>query len=104
MANKGTAQKANTKSGMAILDGLMNERVAMLGMPQVIVTRAFCYGWLKEQGWNEGRPNSQQSGYCFQSFDYAAFGRAATDQPLTEPSERDNLLSLLAKALKRDMN
>lgn len=90
-----------TRSGAQIVERLMGEHVPMLGMPQVIVTRAFCYQWLKARGWNDGRPNHSQNGYCFQSLDYAAFGRAATSAPLTDDAERDRLLEMMAHALKR---
>lgn len=89
-------------SKSTIIHRIMTERVPMLGMPQVIVTRHFRYQWLKAHGWNEGRPNSQQSGYCFQSLDYAAFGRPAVNDPLTEEQERDRLLELMASALERE--
>lgn len=79
----------------------MSEHVPMLGMPQVIVTRHFCYHWLKARGWNDGRPNSTQRNYEFQSLDYAAFGRTATSLPLTDEAERDRLLALMVQVMER---
>lgn len=76
-----------------IVDEVMNEHVPMLGMPQVIVTRGFCYQWLKNvYGWD-------MKAKGFASLDYAAFGRRETDKPLTTEHERDYLLNLLAKAV-----
>lgn len=80
---------------------LMNEAVRVPGFPQIIVTRHFLYHWLKAQGWNEGRPNSTQNNYCFQSLDYAVFGRPTVDAPLTDEAERDRLLGMMSADLQR---
>lgn len=66
----------------------------MLGMPQIVVTRGFCYQWLKANGWDRKAKG-------FASLDYAAFGRPTTDAALTDEAERDSLLSLMAEQIKK---
>jgi hypothetical protein len=68
-----------------IVDDLMTEHVPMPGMPQVIVTRHFCYLWLKSQGYDSKRKG-------FGSLDYMAFGRKATIEPLTDEPGAKNVL------------
>lgn len=81
---------------IATIQRVVNEHVPMPGMPTIIVTRWFCYQWLKlVAGWNPCERG-------FGSIDYAAFGRPATTLPLTEDTERDKLLALLAGALERE--
>lgn len=91
----GYSPKTETRKA-SIVDRLMNEHVPMLGLPQVIVTRWFCYAWLKQHGHFDPKARG------FASLDYAAFGRAATDASLTHDAERDRLLEMLATAMEKE--
>lgn len=77
-----------------LVNRLMNEHVTMLGMPHVIVTREFCFSWLKANGGFDPKAKG------FASLDYAVFGRKAVDAPLTDEAKRDRLLAMMAESMK----
>jgi len=85
--NTRIAKAQARKPGIA--DLLMAEHVEMPGFPQIIVTRHFCYQWLKARGWDVCATG-------FGSLDYAAFGRSAVPYPLTDETERDYWLNKVA--------
>jgi hypothetical protein len=64
----------------------------MIGFPQIIVTRGWCYSFLRGHGWDTGGDKSYR-GPRFDTADYAAFGHLTVDEPLTPDDERDYWLS-----------
>jgi hypothetical protein len=76
------------------MDIVMAEHVAMPGFPQLIVTRNFCYQWLKLRGWKE-------AGRGFDNLDYIVFARKWTDVPLTPENERDHYLKQVEQDYSR---
>lgn len=77
-----------------IINRIMNEPIHMPGFPEIIVTRAFCYQWLKSCGWD----NFERG---FGSIDYLAFGRETAYQPLTPERDRDRWLTEVRKEYLR---
>lgn len=61
------------------MDRLMNEPVELPGCPELVVTRGFCYQFLKELGY------PLQGG--FGSVDYMTFRRSAVNRPLSDLTE-----------------
>lgn len=68
-----------------IFDKLMAEAVHMPGFLDIIVTRGFCYQWLKACGWSECERG-------FGSLDYTVFARPVAEYELTDEAMRDDLL------------
>jgi hypothetical protein len=77
-----------------LADKMMAEHVSMPGFPQLIVTRHFCYHWLKERGWSQAERG-------FGSLDYTVFARDAVLLPLTPVDERDFWLNKVASDYQR---
>lgn len=71
---------AQRKRKLGIVAQVMNERVPLLGCPDIIVTRHWAYQWYVKMGM------SQDPRDRFASADWAAFGldKQATDEPLTD--------------------
>lgn len=77
-----------------IVDKIMAEPIRLVGFPQIIVTRAFAYQWLKSLGWSE-----RERGYG--SLDHVVFLPAPSSEPLTDPDYRDGLLARYATECRR---
>lgn len=66
-----------------VIDKVMAEPIQMPGCPQLVVTRAFAWQWLKRMGYNP----DPRAGYA--SIDYMVFGGSRMkpcDEPLTDMS------------------
>ena len=64
------------------LSRLLDEHIEMLGFPQIIVTRAFAFAWLANNGWAKHARG-------LTNLNLAAFGGATSNQPLTGASARN---------------
>lgn len=74
------------KRKASTMDSLLDEPIHMPGFPQLIVTRYFCYHWLKECGW-------PLSGLGFGSLDYLVFAAPLAEHTLTDEAERNYWLA-----------
>ncbi len=66
------------KKNTRFMDALMAEPIQLPGCPQAIVTRDWCYAWLKKLGY------PLQGG--FNSVEYMTFRRQAVNEMLTDTS------------------
>lgn len=67
-----------------VLDEVMAEPIRLPGCPQIIVTRGWCYSWLKKLGYN----TDPRAGFA--SVDYMVFGGTRLkpcDEPLTDMTQ-----------------
>lgn len=70
-----------TKTRRTAIDDVMAEPIRMPGAPDLIVTRGWCYLWLKRMGYN----TDPRAGFA--SVDYMVFGGnrlTPTSEPLTD--------------------
>lgn len=84
------------------IDALMNEPIRMIGFPQIIVTRGWCYCFLRDCGWDTTGSDQSRRGPRFDTADYAAFGHATVDLPLTDDETRDYYLEQIKDTYLRE--
>jgi hypothetical protein len=69
------------KKQSAIVDAMFNEHIELPGCPQIVVTRAWAYRWLRDSLGFDPKARG------FASLDYLVFARRETQAPLTDLSQ-----------------